>query len=68
MRLIGTTLAKLTVFPEGCSASAMCDFLHAVLVVGAVSDEVHLVPLRRALQEHPDGSVLVFGGNAPTER
>jgi hypothetical protein len=38
-----------------------------VLVVAADSDKVHLVPLRQALHEHPDGSLMVFGIDEPTE-
>jgi hypothetical protein len=33
----------------------------SVLVVSAETDQVHLVPLRQALEEHPDGSLMVFG-------
>jgi hypothetical protein len=39
-----------------------------LLVVSSDSDEVHLMPLRKALQEHPDGSLMVLAPNAPTER
>jgi hypothetical protein len=31
LRLMGTTLAKLTVFPEGCLWLTLCDFLHDAL-------------------------------------
>ena len=39
----------------------------SVLVMSAGSDQVHLVPLSQALEEHPDGSLMVFGINDPTE-
>jgi hypothetical protein len=32
-----------------------------VLVVSSEGDQVNLVPLRRALDEHPDGSLMLFG-------
>jgi len=32
-----------------------------LLVVSSYGDEVNPVPLRRALWEHPDGSVMMFG-------
>ena len=40
----------------------------SVLVVSSDRDKVHLVPLRQALEEHPEASVVVFGGSAPTEQ
>lgn len=39
----------------------------SVLVVSADGDEVTLVPLRQALAEHPDGSLMVFGLRPPAE-
>jgi len=39
----------------------------SVLVVASDSDKVHLLPLRQALEEHPDGSLMVFGIDEPTE-
>jgi hypothetical protein len=33
----------------------------SVLVMSSDSDEVHLMPLRKALEEHPDGSLMLFG-------
>jgi hypothetical protein len=38
----------------------------SVLVVAPDSDTVHLVPLRQALREHMDGSLMLFGINEPT--
>jgi hypothetical protein len=38
----------------------------SVLVMEPDSDRVHLVPLRRALQEHPDASLMLFGIDEPT--
>ena len=40
----------------------------SVLLVSTDGDEVTLVPLRQALQEHPDGSLVVFGISAPPKR
>jgi len=40
----------------------------SVLVVAPESEDVHLVPLRQALLEHPDASLLVFGGRGPTQQ
>jgi hypothetical protein len=40
----------------------------SVLVVSADGGEVTLVPLRQALKEHPDGSLVVFGINPSAER
>jgi hypothetical protein len=37
----------------------------SVLVVSPDNDQVHLVPLRQALEEHPDGSLMVFGISDP---
>ena len=39
----------------------------SVLVVSSDNDEVALVPLGKALKEHPDGSVIMFGLNPPAE-
>jgi hypothetical protein len=36
-----------------------------VLVVSSYGDEVNLVPLRQAMQDHPDGSVMMFGVKPP---
>jgi len=38
-----------------------------VLVVSSYRDEVNLVPLRRTLWEHPDGSVMMFGMKPPAD-
>jgi hypothetical protein len=38
-----------------------------VLVVSSYGDEVNLVPLRQAMQDHPDGSVMMFGVKPPAE-
>jgi hypothetical protein len=40
----------------------------SVLVVASDSDKVHLVPVCQALQKHPDGSLMVFGIDEPTEQ
>jgi hypothetical protein len=40
----------------------------SVLVVSSDRDEVHLVPLRHAFQEHPNASLMVFGINERTDR
>ncbi len=37
----------------------------SILVISAEGDDVTLVPLRQALQEHPDGSLMVFGVSPP---
>ncbi len=37
----------------------------SILVISAEGDDVTLVPLRQALQEHPDGSLMVFGISPP---
>jgi hypothetical protein len=39
----------------------------SVLVVSSNRHQVHLLPLRQALEEHPDGSLMVFGINPQTE-
>lgn len=40
----------------------------SVLVVSADGDDVSLVPLRRALQEQPGGSLVMFGISPPAEQ
>lgn len=40
----------------------------SVVVVSSDGGEVNLVPLRQALEDHPDGSLMVFGVNPSVER
>ncbi|HME77468.1 MAG TPA: hypothetical protein VKI00_18020 [Mycobacterium sp.] len=40
----------------------------SVLVVSAEGGEVTLVPVRQALQEYPDGSLMMFGISQPAEQ
>ncbi len=40
----------------------------SVLVVSAEDGEVTLVPVRQALQEYPDGSLMMFGISQPAEQ
>jgi hypothetical protein len=39
----------------------------SVLVVSSDRADVTLMPLRQALQEHPDGSLMVFGLKPPID-
>jgi hypothetical protein len=39
----------------------------SVLMVSPGKDQVMLMPLKRALEEHPDGSVIMFGSKPPDE-
>jgi hypothetical protein len=39
----------------------------SVLIVSSDNDQVTLVPLKVALEEHPDGSVIMFGLKPPPE-
>jgi hypothetical protein len=38
-----------------------------VLVVSSDGDQVNLIPLRQALQDHPDGSLMMFDVKPPAE-
>jgi hypothetical protein len=38
-----------------------------VLVVSSEGDQVNLVPLRQALDEYPDGSLMMFGVKPPAD-
>jgi hypothetical protein len=40
----------------------------AVLVVSADGTDVSLAPVRQALEEKPDGFLMVFGTTPPVER
>jgi hypothetical protein len=47
---------------------ALARYQHgAVLVVSEKFDQVNLIPLRQALEEHPEGSVMMFGVNSTEE-
>ena len=40
----------------------------SVLIVSSDGADVSLAPVRQALQEHPDGFLMVFGTTPPTDR
>jgi hypothetical protein len=40
----------------------------SVLMVSPDKDQVMLMPLKRALDEHPDGSIIMFGLKPPAEQ
>jgi hypothetical protein len=40
----------------------------SVLIVSSDGTDVSLAPVRQALQEHPDGFLMVFGTTPPADR